>query len=454
MHDSKRIKITDNLYITTSTSDNTKELINKKPYVYENFIVNEHNRKINIFNNFVDSLDVNIIKQNEIKTFCGGLQDNNDTHLIIKYIIAKNTHDFTLTLSEILNNDLTDFTICFSDGVKIQCLKPLLKLIPYFLIIFGDFDEFKTDMELNIKSDIASIVLKLLYKQDISQLIIVENFCEIIKLMDLWLMEIYVGPILKYMANSASDIISYLIQGEKYDDILMLEDKFNSWFETKIYGYDYGDKIFIFNNWQLKFSDDIKMKAIQISKKYELFNVAAIDPFKVLLFLITLDPSKTLDIVLRMKRATNSKVFYKEVGDCNNNLNSPDHPKMVAVIDEYYPIFKVKIYTKTCIRFDDGCYEVTNRKDIFSITHNFMDIYVGRKILIGDNFNLMYEKYNCVTIETITYDLDNNIQYETLPVCVENITVNGLSKKDVGYVWTINEINHKICITQQTINKY
>jgi hypothetical protein len=396
MHGSKRIKIDENQHIITLLFDDTKDLTNKKPYIYEKFIINEHDEKIKFFNMFIESLVGIDFKINKLKTFANSLGDN-ELHLIIKYIISKhyqiqrNNNISKLVFSDILTNDLTDFTIHFPDGNFIKCLKILLKSIHYFSMIFDDFNECTDSITLDVDYKIASIVIGLLYEQ--SELVTVENCYEVIKLMDMWLMEsYYIDQLSSFMENHIEQIIKFLFEHERFDDILILEnilDKHDKMVRVVngIFRYDFKDKIFMFNNWQAKFTNDTKIQAIISTGNFELLNVANIDPYKVIKLLLKYNDVDILETIYMMKKCSASRIYFKTLNVHDYVSTSIDS---IAIIDNYYPTLKVTIFSKTDMFREINGPVYTIDKNLFSTTHPLKEITIGSHILIGNDIKLIH----------------------------------------------------------------
>jgi hypothetical protein len=452
MHDSKRIKISDNLYITTSTSDNAKELINKKPSVYENYIMNEHDKKINMFNKFLKIFNKNN-PNSKLLPFYNSL-DNTELHLVIKYIIVKyyqiKPENMTKKImKDILNNDLTDFTINFPDGTSFKCLKVLLKTINYFSMIFNDFKELHNCIDLNVNHVIATIVLNLLYEQNVTQSVTVENFIEIIKLMDMWLMNTcYLKNLLPFIENNIEQITKFLSENEKFNDILILVKYLEKSRKMKhivkiIFKYDFKDKIFMFDSWPLNFNDEQKIQAIRSSGKFELLNVAQIDPHKVIDFLSEFNDVSILETISIMKYS-DGPVYFKQVPN-----SKPDGQiEMMAIIDEYYPHFKVTLFTKSDIkRCENNSYNYHKTNNVFSHTHPLKDISINTHILIGDNIKLIYNDpsheyyYTCFT-KNIN---DKTIKCQKLSFKMFHKYILEANKNidKIGHIWTINKFEYK-----------
>ena len=181
--------------------------------IYDNYMKNEQLKITNQYESFLNK------NKNQFLEF---YRENSVIHEMIKYILVKNLKSnddiICLTLRDLYDLQLFDFTIQFSDGKEFKCLKGLLIQIPYFSTIFEDTDVQHT-ITLNVNSDIAMIVLKLLYDQH--SLFKVEYIIETIKLMDMWLMDVAWLNCLPVDQN-IDEMIKLLIDHNQYYDIMIL----------------------------------------------------------------------------------------------------------------------------------------------------------------------------------------------------------------------------------------
>jgi hypothetical protein len=432
MTDPKIINLTENMQIVISST-------NPKLFMYENYLLNDHNRKINLFNRFVDGLKIDEPLLDKFKTFCNKLHDDNMAHLMVKYTIADhysgfhNVNKCNMILRNIFDNNFTDFTINFSDKSHFECLKTLLETIQYFSIIFNDLDEFKNSITLNVDPNIAIIIFKLLYGFDVMPLITINNFCDVLKLMDVWLMDkLYMDQILLFTEKNMDDLITFLLSNEKYDDIAFLVNTFSYNVNiSKILKHDFKDKIFIFDDWQTKFSCEQKIEAIKLSGKFELLNIAKINPEKIMYLLMDSNSNFMFEtIYMMMTSHKNTKVYFKKIDD-----DTDDKLDIVVLIDEYYPKFIVNIYTRSDVKYNNKVFTFSPNANIFTFSHPFRKINVGHELLVGNNLKLIYDdpthKY------TITKMMKGEQSYEFMPYkLLHDIKVtHNIDEKCNGYVW-------------------
>jgi hypothetical protein len=436
--------ILDNIQITiTSTNDQIS--------IYKDHLVNDHEKKIKRFNKFVSTLDMNDELCKKIKYFCDSLQDNNIIHLMIKYTIARYHNvnfdgnifkKYNKILSDTFKNNLTDFTINFNDGSHFKCLKVLLSGIQYFSVIFNDFDEFQNSMILDINSEVATIVLKILYGQNILTLITMDNFVDVIKLMDMWLMDkLHMAQLLPFAEKNIDVLLQTFMDKDDFNVIRIFANNFIAGknFE-KLNKYNFKEKIFMFDDWPKKFTCEQKIEAIKLTGKFELLNVAQIPVASVLKILIECNPEDTLEMVYLMTAThNNTQVYYKQIDYMNNGCD------MVAVIHDYFPKFTVTFYTKTQIQFVNGNLSHMFNKDVFIFTHPFKKVCVGSELLVGDDLKLIYNNPSnkrCISQisknfndKTIYYKI---VPYESLPN--SKCTHNNKELSINGKIWSINKV--------------
>lgn len=423
--------------------DNLKIDIGDDSILYENYILCEHLEKIKVYENFIET--VKYVKY--VPSFFNNLQ-NNVIDVLIKYTIAKHvkTCKFTceiidFTLNDLYKNNLSDFTIKFSDGNEFKCLKGLLKEIPYFSTLFEDTDVQNT-ITLDVNSEIAIPVLKLIYNQ--IDIMTVENICKIIKLMDMWLMDC-INVYLPFVTKHIDEIVNLLLLDDNYDDLVILVNNLKKTnFDMKeIFKHDIKN-IFVFDDWQ-KFSDDQKIKAIELYGKYELFNESGISPDIVLASLIKMSKNDELtgllDDIYKMMYCNNSCVNFRTL--CTKNIENKD---VIAVIESYYPIFTATIYTKTNIeRIDDNNYNYNynhNSCHIFVNINPLRHVIVGKEILIGNDLQLIYnEAVNRVVSIKVDDKNFHRVPYsvfENANISLENETTQ------IGSIWNINKYQFTI----------
>ena len=402
--------------------------------------------KINSFEHFISLLN----KEPNIKNFCDSLTDS-PVHEQIKYVFAKNhmsgkfirdTCEFTL--KEIFTNEISDFTIKFPNN-SISCIKYFLKQIPFFEMIFDEFNGLE-EVELKEDYDIVKIIIMMFYKLDISELINVQNICALLKLMDKWLIntnQMDLNFLFPFLDININKIIEYYIT-DNFDELITLsnyltnikgEDENWSIYATKFHNYDFKEKTFMFNNWSNKFSDEYKLKTINYTKNYELLNVANIEPKNVIEFLENSDLVVACDIFAIVTKEK-VKIGFGSIVNYNNE-------KIIVLINSYYPYFDAIIFTKI-IGFVPS-------NDTYEIFINNCKLSVGNKIIAGNDINFICNntKDKCVLINSIHCILGENM-YETQiiryhPKCKYTISYSGHVELKSS-LWHVEEVHHKMTI--------
>lgn len=403
--------INDNLSITIVSNDVNKTM-------FENYIKNEHLKKIKIYETFTKKLTT------DFKFFCDQLQ-NNIIDIIIKYTIAEHC-DEDVILQDLYNQKLSDFTIQFSDGTNIKCLKGLLRCIPYFSNMFEDTDV-QDVIILDYDPYTVQIVIDSLYHQNT---ITIENVCNVVKLMDMWLMNFNID--LSFIDQNLDKILL-----NKEEDIVILVNnlKKTNFDLTKIYRHNFKN-IFLFDDWKNIFTDKQKINAIKSSGKYEYLNTISLQSVLPLLLEISKNDEldKLIDQLLIM--ACHNMAY------CNSNIIQL--PKIFVVIDDYYPIFNATIYTQSNIEIEAGIPTTHYYEDnIFYNIYPSIHVNVNQDILIGNDISSMYNdsdyinrivsiEYNNKNIPQIYYSL-----YEDTEIVFDHHPYDGM-------IWCINKYQFKI----------
>jgi len=426
--------------------------------IYNNYMLNEHNEKIEVFDRFVSSLeDANDTEFGHIKSFCNSLTDNNIIHMLIKYMFAKycKTPDLNIyeiydkVLQDIFEHDFSDCTLKSTDGKTYKCLKIVLEQIPFIKIMFEEFKEFQNEMEIDADSEMAEIMIKMVYKSDVTDLITIDNVCKVLNLIDRWLMNIdCINILIPFLGKNIEDIITK----RNYDEISAIanilvhskEDAIAN-IVTKIYSHDYGEHIFKFSNWQNVFSEEHKLNAIISSSKYELLNMANICPKKVIKFLENSNLTDICDI-FEMTNDKNVLIYFHD--KLNNDLKYDANVSMLIIIDEYYPQFRFTIFTKTYLSFKDpnGIKYDINR-NVLVMTHPLMKISTGKQLLIGDNIISICKKDPVIVTDT-TYN-NNEIKNYYYELSGKTLHYEGI--RNDGRVWTINKFCYDVHISAKNI---
>lgn len=353
-----------------------------------------------------------------------------------------------LIMTDIYNQQIYDFTICFNNTDKtIKCSKVLLKIIPYFKMIFEDL-AIQDSITLDTNYDVTNMIFMMLQNQPFEEVITPNIAIDIITQMDFWLMKDHFYIIFGYIIKNIDNIISCELENKNYDKLKTFyellvkipseegemgnkEKKlvnlyiFSESFKyIKSIKYEYlhtkkwMDNIFIFNNWNIIFSDENKLMAIDITKKYDLLNVSCVTPLQVI------------------KLLANSNFSNEEYYDVFNipklmfinNYNQKEKIKTrimdkQCVITNYYPIFSYVVYTQL-----NGVVIENVYNDVIHIKNVKFDISVG------DNILLQYDSNN---------NNHNNIFKITKIVKCLEITKKEIEINKIPYVCDIDKL-HKV----------
>ncbi len=320
---------------------------------------------INPYEKLINVLDKNNKSYNKVKSFYDSLTDS-EIHNKIKFLINEYCEltdldaidIYKMVMMDIFNDGLTDFTVNFPDNTSCHCLKVVLQQIPLFSMIFEDFDEFNNNIDLStdltINTETAMTIIILLYDPTTINLITPNNFCDIFILMQKWLMEIeYIELMLDYAENNIQYIISHNLKQKQFNNILIFDEHLNNIKNNnkikqnidgilkEMFSCDFGCNIFIFNDWQTKFSDEQKINAIKLTKNYELLDYSKINPVTIVKFLRDFDfandiYNKIFDIGV-IKPITNNNTV---------NITSNNQLDKFVIIKKYFPIFAISIFKK------------------------------------------------------------------------------------------------------------
>jgi hypothetical protein len=316
--------------------------------------------------NFLETLNTNKV-HNNFKNIYDSLDMNNDIHVTIKGIVMNYVvmDDITVNeclsmiMADIYNNNFSDFAINFPNNKSLKCLKIILRTIPYFDMIFQEFD-MKESIDLDTDYNLTILLVKSLYVPIINE-IKIHNFTDLCLLMDKYLMKDNFNEMLVFAKNNIKDIIKYLLNSKQFDSILNLYNVLNSTQNSilldnpdgllaiknlkeiigDIFKVDFGETMFIFKNWSDLFEDETKIQTIQLLGKYELLNESKINPVKVLSLLINLNFSNAIyNHIYNKIKYENAIVEY-----CLINITKYTVGVTTINIHSYYPVFKYKIIT-------------------------------------------------------------------------------------------------------------
>ena len=414
----------------------------------------------NLFNKYITTLNTSDPYQNKIANFCASLSENHiHTRIKLTFIehsqyvthITNHTTIYEKVLNYIYTNNLTDFTITFKDNIKCSYLKVILEQIPFFKMMF---EEFKiNDVTLDVPSHIADPVIKLMYNLEPPLKKIDKNFLEMFKLVDKWLLD---GDdtfvLLDYLLKNL-DINDFIDNGQ-FDDLIVLTNHVsnmsnipNSLLVTKtithilnkfhLVMYDFKDIMFKFDNWPNIFTDEQKLKAIEMTKNYELLNVSKIEPNAVI-YVLKISTLTEIDIYDMFE---SSNIFI-----CFKGLQKPDKEyDSIINIESYYPNFKATIFSKTNTYAINGGYDI-KRSSVMG-PYQFIKVELP---LINSDTNIDCNNWiqYSYKITDITLEVNGQIIHKKIYrkgfKC--KVIVNNHNAKINGQVWIVNKIDHNITI--------
>lgn len=341
---------------------------------------------------FIDKCDAIHFKQ-----ICESLNPTDDIHNQIKSIITKkyikkkeNIHStYTSTLRTLNTKSITDLTINFPNGETFKCLKMIIQKIPYFDMMIKDCDD-TTPIILTDNYNDFMVLMELLY-QSVHFTGITENVVDVLLLSDKYLMTDDLNPLMFFFKENVNAIIKYLIDNNEFDKILSVYKYFNdmTYDETygtprdivkSLYNINFGEFMFNIDNWNLKFNEDVIIRVITQTARYDLLNIINVSPLKILKLLSHIDiKNNTYDRLGRYSHTHQSALIH-----------APSHLTTVyddaIVIASYYPNFEYTIYEKVKCRFsaiDDNSNAIN-----FSFTQYCPEpLTIGTKFVINDNIN-------------------------------------------------------------------
>lgn len=395
-------------------------------------------------NNIVDK-KIEKIMLDEIETITNYQKKNYSIESII-------TNSCELIMKEIYKSGLTDFIIKFKDGRTIQCLKGILSFIPFFDIQFNDLDD-DNSITCEDDYDIVMNIIKILY-YDYSG-ITNDNYCETLFLMDKYLMKDYFYVMINYGNErvtfdiNISVIAKKLLEMKEYATLIRIKNLSQFILEEKLCNLkketidtffvnficiDYGENMFIFDDWMKIFREKEQLEVIFSTKRYELLNVAKVSYIDMIKKMIGIDKLNIgydhfLCYVEHYKIYTQYDNLRRKYNICNikdkNNLIGYDN---VIHIKQCYP----KIDYDICIRLS------------FMIDlNNIIDDYNYLKI----NFRKSYINVKVGSIILIKYDSKENDREYYKIMKLEKIVDNNIIPVDVIYVDDHNRYTNRYMIT-------
>jgi hypothetical protein len=398
------------------------------------------------YNKFLESLNLKKSTHRHFKHICDTLDTEVSEHkeiksMIVEYCMLPNLgidEKYKMLLVDIYNKKLTDFTIHFTTGEYFPCLKSIVQNIPYFELMFTDLD---AQNYITINDDYFTTVsiIKLLYNPDLVK-ISVDNSINIFLQMDKYLIKHGIEHVLNFIIRNIDDMIKFLMYNNRLNDLVHFHDilvnlltvycktKYKTILSlkktlSKIYSTDLGEHIFLFEKWPTLFNTEQKLKAIQISGKYELLNISKISPGTVLSFLSDIDIGSSIysDI-----HKCNAQIYFNSLYTlCNRDQN-------IIYITSYYPILKYKL-----------CNLV--RGVIYKVSDNSINIcfssYLQSKILIGTK--LMFSNDILNTNEYIVNEIVKYVDYknneDTKKINVTNADYTPSYNANISYNVIVND---------------
>jgi hypothetical protein len=377
---------------------------------------------------FIDNLDRKVQIQNAIYAIFQIYNKNDPEYLklieVVEYYYPQKirwVEKYELILDKIMN-DITDFQINLSDGQSIKCSKNIIKrFIPYLSLFYGgDFNNIN-EIFLDTDPELTKLLVKLLYTHDYS-LITIDNFVNLCKLMDMFLMDSAFVLCMNFAAQASYSNFKIIINNELtqnyIDNIVQLHKIFerlknkSSTYTNICNGicntisntfYQKNQNIFVFDNWPKIFSPMGKLAAIRKYQKYELLNVVDLAPKDIIPFLMDVFYENTFyyDIANHLKSSGNN-IKYMSKGDKYTFQDGSN--SWTFIITNYFPIFSyIKLIHIPSCSYQAG----TN---IINIMNNFnrKGIKIGTKIILANTTISMDENSQIIINE---YTITNIIAY-------------------------------------------
>jgi hypothetical protein len=278
----------------------------------------------NFFSNEYEISSFKLLKS-IYKTLCTDINnDNYKFFCVICMVININNNSYDNITSECekiiksLQYTVHNFKIELYNGTTIQCIKEIIKQIPYINLQLNDIndnnDYFKF-YNLNFSSNLFNIIIDYLYdNKSFSYNLDMDNVFELLIISEqLLLPSIIIKQIIDYLHTNNIELSSYLSHVDNINintlteistilealkkiyqrDNYMLfkinsiyKNIFDTVYNTIMDNYSiFLNTIFYFDNHMQLFSNKLHMKAIIISNQYHKFNDTCIKPKKILKFL-------------------------------------------------------------------------------------------------------------------------------------------------------------------------
>ena len=259
----------------------------RKLNTYEKYILDEHMRKMETFEKFKCS-----INNEHPKIFCDSIT-NSIEHTLVKYTFAEhyacgtNVNEiYDKCLRDIFTKNITDFKIKLPSKT-ITCLRIVLEQTSFFKMMLEDF---KDGNEIILDSDMYELIIKMLYKVNITEFISVNNFTETFTLVDKCLLDMnYTIELIPFLEKNYIEIMN----NKSHDDIIIVTNLLKNIgnvtnninvdiIRDKIAKHYFKDNIFAIDDWPTIFTEEEKIKAIETEKRYDLLNMSQISPKEVI----------------------------------------------------------------------------------------------------------------------------------------------------------------------------
>jgi hypothetical protein len=375
---------------------------------------------------------------------------------LVRYHLNNSLLNLASSSEQILTtifNNIYDFKLVFLDGKYIQCLKLfLIYKIPYFSLINDDKMLDCDELLINTNSTITKTLITLLYFEHV-EIISVDNFLELSKLMDMWLIDdcYYLMADFAYESNNMYDVIKDLIEKKNYDDIILMYDIFKKQEDSNKYGIlnkmnkskkvstkilslfvNIDGNIFIFNNWNKIFTPQHQLYAIGLNEKYEYLNMANLNVKDAILFLIKIDFKSKFyyDIVSNFVTSPFTP-YHIQFGVYDNIYGTfTSKNNIIHIVTSYYPVFsyhEFKKFTTNISKKENNSFKFTNTN-----MDNPADICIGSKITFGHTIvtsqslknhytiTKIIAKYNSHTFEVDTiHHINPAIKYMTYEIVLD-----------------------------------
>lgn len=266
-------------------------------------------------------------------------------------------------------NDLNNFTIILQNNKNFPCIKEHILQIPYIKYQLNDLNNNinkLTFYKLNFSKSTFDIIINYLWGIEIYDKINIYNFFELLNVTEYLLIPDFFDIILLFLLHNYTFItfikdihnITNNINNIITLTILLIDNIYKPYIKEIIklhYPIIYKTimdnrylcnfNIFIFQNWNILFTEKEQLEAIIMTKMYINFNKSTISSKKIVKFLLAYDLTSNIYNKILNRYNWKSIVIYQS--DCLKPITIHKLPYVdITIITSYYPQFNIIIYKK------------------------------------------------------------------------------------------------------------